>query len=167
LPYNIATPVISNLLSTPVTPASMTVTIQKELADRITAVPSTKDYSALSIWVQAQCHAEIVRILPPTVFWPRPKVTSAIIRITPDPQLRARIPDPEFFHQHVRAMFFHRRKFLRSVLVAAYKDRLTKADIDAIMAGLNLGPQSRAEEMDVASTLELCEAVRARLPATE
>jgi 16S rRNA (adenine1518-N6/adenine1519-N6)-dimethyltransferase len=163
LPYNIATPVISNLLSTPITPVSMTVTIQKELADRITASPGTKDYSALSIWVQAQCRARIVRVMPPSVFWPRPKVNSAIIQITPDETLRACIPDPEFFHQHVRAMFFHRRKFLRSVLVSAYKEHLEKSDVDAIMAEQSLGPQSRAEELDVERMLALSEAVRRRL----
>lgn len=166
LPYNIATPIISNLLSTPVTPALMTVTIQKELADRIIAPPSTKDYSALSIWVQSQCRAEIVRIMPPTVFWPRPKVTSAIIKITPDAELRARIPDHEFFHQHVRAMFFHRRKFLRSVILAAYKGRLEKPAVDEIMASQALGPSSRAEELTVEQMLALCEAIRQRLAAT-
>ena len=57
------------------------------VADRITARPSTKDYGALSVWIQSQCRAEIVRTLPPTVFWPRPKVTSAIIHIELDEQL--------------------------------------------------------------------------------
>ena len=76
----------------------MVVTIQKELADRITARPSTKDYSALSVWIQSQCDADVVRVMPPTVFWPRPKVHSAIIRIIPRPEKRARIPQPEFFH---------------------------------------------------------------------
>ena len=166
LPYNIATPVISNLLSTPITPVSMTVTIQKELADRIIAQPSTKDYSALSIWVQSQCRAEIVRVMPPSVFWPRPKVTSAIIKIVPDAELRGRIPDLEFFHQHVRAMFFHRRKFLRSVILSAYKGKLDKPAVDAIMADQGLGPTSRAEELNVEKMIELCEAVRARLGGT-
>ncbi|NLE61210.1 MAG: ribosomal RNA small subunit methyltransferase A, partial [Planctomycetes bacterium] len=72
LPYNIATPILSNLLALPAPPRTMTVTIQKELADRIVAVPGTKDYGSLAIWVQSQCRAEIVRIMPPSVFWPRP-----------------------------------------------------------------------------------------------
>jgi 16S rRNA (adenine1518-N6/adenine1519-N6)-dimethyltransferase len=163
LPYNIATPVISNLLSTPVIPHSMTVTIQREVAERIIAPPSTKDYSALSIWMQAQCRSEIVRILPPTVFWPRPKVESAIIHIVPDAEMRARIPDLDFFHQHVRAMFFHRRKFLRSVIASAYKGKLDKAAADEIMGQLGLGPTARAEELDVQKMIELCETIRARV----
>ena len=93
LPYNIATPVISNLLLARHVPHSMTVTIQKELADRIIAAPSTKDYSALSVWIQSQCTAEIVRLMPPSVFWPEPKVTSAILHIVVDPAKRARIKD--------------------------------------------------------------------------
>ena len=68
----------------------MTVTIQKELAERITAPPSTKDYSALSVWIQSQCTAEIVRLMPPSVFWPAPKVTSAILRIVVDPRAPCR-----------------------------------------------------------------------------
>jgi len=164
LPYNIATPVLGNLLAQddPV-PALMVATIQKELADRITAVPSTKDYSALSIWMQSQCQTGIVRVLPPSVFWPRPKVTSAIVSIRVDPQLRARIPDRKFFHEFVRAMFLHRRKFLRSVLVAAMKNHLGKSDVDEVMTELELGPTTRAEELDVDAMLRLCEAVRARV----
>ena len=88
LPYNIATPVISNLLLTKHVPHSMTVTIQKELAERIIAPPSTKDYSALSVWIQSQCTAEIVRLMPPSVFWPAPKVTSAVLKIVVDPERR-------------------------------------------------------------------------------
>jgi 16S rRNA (adenine1518-N6/adenine1519-N6)-dimethyltransferase len=160
LPYCVATPIIANLLSTPVTPVSMTVTIQKELADRITAKPRTKDYNALSIWLQSQCRTETLRILPPTVFWPRPKVDSAIVQIIPDAEKRARIPDLAFFHSFVRAMFFHRRKFLRSVLLSAMKDRLSKPEADAILAAQQLGPDARAEQLDVDRMLALCEAVR-------
>ena len=164
LPFNVATPIISNLLTTPVVPATMTVTIQKELADRIVAVPSTKDYSALSLWMQSQCTTRIVRLLPPSVFWPRPKVTSAIIQITVDFQRRAEIPDLAYWHAFVRAMFFHRRKFLRSVILAAYKRHLTKPAVDDVMSKLDLGPQARAEELDLPTMRALCEAVRQQAP---
>jgi 16S rRNA (adenine1518-N6/adenine1519-N6)-dimethyltransferase len=160
LPYNVATPILSNLLSTDITPVSMTATIQRELAERIIASPRTKDYSALSIWMQALCEVEIVRIMPPDVFWPRPKVDSAIIHIVPKPEKRAQIPDLTYFHNFVRSLFFHRRKFLRSVLVAAFKDRLEKPDIDAIMAQHNFGPTTRAEELDVPTIQALCETCR-------
>ncbi len=163
LPYNVATPIVSNMLSADIVPVSMTVTIQKELADRITARPRTKDYSALSIWVQAQCDTEIIRIMPPSVFWPRPKVHSAIIQVVPRDGKRNQIPDLEFFHSFVRAMFFHRRKFLRSGLVSAFKHQLDKSAVDEILAQQGLAGNSRAEELDVDAMLALCEAVKTRL----
>jgi 16S rRNA (adenine1518-N6/adenine1519-N6)-dimethyltransferase len=160
LPYNIATPVISNLLSTSLTPVSMTVTIQKELADRITAEPGCKDYSALSIWVQSQCDARIVRVMPPEVFWPRPKVDSAIVHIRLNQAKRSRITDREFFHRFVRAMFFHRRKFLRSVFLSAFKNELTKPQVDELLALENLSGELRAEQLSVEQMLNLSERTR-------
>jgi 16S rRNA (adenine1518-N6/adenine1519-N6)-dimethyltransferase len=163
LPYNVATPVLTNLLAIDDPPRTMTATIQKELADRIVARPGTKDYGSLSIWVQSQSRAEIVRVMPPAVFWPRPKVTSAIIYVVLDDGLRGRIPDRAFFHRFIRAMFFHRRKLLRSELLGAMKNRLTKPQIDAIMARLGLAPTTRAEALDVDAMLALAEAVRAEV----
>lgn len=162
LPFNVATPVISNLLLTDIVPHSMTVTIQKELADRMMAVPSTKDYSALSIWIQSQCQVELVRLLPPTAFWPRPKVTSAIIHLRYDPQLRSRIADLRFFHDFTRAMFFHRRKFLRSQLLAAAQE-LDKPQVDQILADLGLSESLRSEQLDVGTMLRLSDAVQTRI----
>jgi 16S rRNA (adenine1518-N6/adenine1519-N6)-dimethyltransferase len=161
LPYNVATPIISNLLASEICPRSMTVTIQKELADRMTARPSTKNYSALSVWIQSQCRAQLIRTLPPTVFWPRPRVTSAILQVDVDPELRNRIADPEYFHDFVRQLFCHRRKFLRGVLASLCKDRLTKADVDALLSPLHLNADVRAEQLDVATLLTLSDAVQA------
>jgi len=160
LPYNIATPVISNLLHFDPSPVTMTVTIQKELAERITASPGSKDYGALSIWVQSQCRTEILRILPPDVFWPRPKVSSAFLQITLDEDLRRRIPDRKYFHEFIRSMFLHRRKFLRSELASVVKGRLGKPEVDAILDRLGLDGTLRAESLDVETMLALCEAVR-------
>lgn len=164
LPYNIATPIVSNLLKVDTVPASMTVTIQKELADRITARPRTKDYSALSVWMQSQCEIEIVRILPPSVFWPQPKVESAIIHVVPDAEKRSRFPDLEDFHTFVRSMFFHRRKFLRSELLSAFKGEVDKPTVDGILQQQGLQPTCRSEELDVPAMLSLYEAVRAVIP---
>ena len=164
LPYNVATPIISNLLDTDLLPHSMTVTIQKELADRIVARPSTKDYGALSIWIQSQCEVQVVRNLPPSVFWPRPKVQSSIIHIQVSPGKRARIPDISFFHSFVRAMFFHRRKYLRSVILSAFKGQLDKPMVDAVLEQQGISPQVRAEVLEVEEMIALSEAVKAVLP---
>jgi 16S rRNA (adenine1518-N6/adenine1519-N6)-dimethyltransferase len=160
LPYNIATPIVSNLLKTDLAPVSMTVTIQKELADRMIARPRTKDYSALSIWMQSQCDIQVVRFLPPTVFWPRPKVESAIVHIVPDAEKQSRIPDRHGFHSFVRSMFFHRRKFLRSELRSAFKGQLDKPAVDRILEQQGLQPTCRSEELDVTAMLDLYGAVR-------
>jgi 16S rRNA (adenine1518-N6/adenine1519-N6)-dimethyltransferase len=164
LPYNIATPVVSNLLLCPHVPHSMTVTIQKELADRIMAQPSTKDYSALSVWIQSQCTVELVRVLPPTVFWPMPKVMSAVIRIVVDPQRRAAIADLRYFHQLVKSLFLHRRKFLRANVVAAMKSRLTKEQVDRLMSDMGFAADVRTEQLDVATLLAFVERIRAVAP---
>ena len=163
LPYNIATPVIANLLRSEVIPAMMSVTIQKELADRITARPGSKDYGALTVWVQSMADAELVRIMPPHVFWPRPKVDSAILKITHRPEKAAEIPDIDFFYAFVRAMFFHRRKFMRSVAVAAFKGQLSKPQVDEVFAAAELRPDSRTEQLNVAELQSLCEQFRQKL----
>ncbi len=165
LPYNIATPILSNLLACDVVPSSMTVTIQKEVADRIVAVPGNKDYGALSVWVQSQCQAELIRVMPPQAFWPRPKVFSAIVHITFDPGLRSRIVDLEFFHQFVRSLFFHRRKYLRSVLQSAFKRQLPKEVVDEVLAEQGIAPDLRAERLTIDEILPLGDAFRLRLEA--
>jgi 16S rRNA (adenine1518-N6/adenine1519-N6)-dimethyltransferase len=159
LPYHIATPLIANLLACRLTPQSMTVTIQKELGERIVAEPGTRDYSALSVWVQSQCDVEIVKIMPPSVFWPRPKVDSAIVRVVVDDAKRAAIADRERFHTFVRSLFLHRRKRLRGVLATLYKEQLSKPEIDAIMQQLGFDPTCRAEELPHADLQRLCEAL--------
>lgn len=160
LPYNVATPIISNLLHQSPPPDAMVVTIQKELAERIVAQPATKDYGALSIWIQSQCRAEIVRILGPKVFWPRPKVDSAVIRLDLEPERREAIADLDYFHNTVRALFFHRRKYLRSNVISAMKNRLGKSEVDEILSSLGHGETARAEELTVEQIQHLVEALR-------
>jgi len=161
LPYNIATPLITNLLTLDdIVPTSMTVTIQKELAERIVARPGTKEFGALSLWIQAQCHPEIVRLMSPKVFWPRPKVESAIIHIETDFDKRSRIPDLTYYHRFVRKLFIHRRKLLRGVLVSVFKNELTKQQVDNILEGINLTGKVRAEQLAAPVIFELCERFR-------
>jgi 16S rRNA (adenine1518-N6/adenine1519-N6)-dimethyltransferase len=164
LPYNIATPVVSNLLLWPHVPHSMVVTIQRELADRMTARPSTKDYGALSVWIQSQCTAEMVRALPPSVFWPVPKVTSAVIRLVVDPARRAAIGDLAYFHQFIKSLFFHRRKFLRANVLAAMKRHLDKGQVDQLLDDMGFAPDTRTEQLDVERLLAFTQRVRAVAP---
>ena len=167
LPYQIATPLMSNLLLTDIPPYSMTVTIQKEVGDRIVARPGTKDYGALAVWMQAQCDCRILRIMPPSVFWPRPKVDSAIVQVIYNQQKRKKIPNLQYFHEFVRALFFHRRKFIRSVLCSAFKNKLEKEAIDSVLAELNLKGEIRAETLSVKTILALSEKFRKLLPESQ
>lgn len=160
LPYNVATPIISNLMRLANPPERIVATIQSELADRMVAQPSTKDYGALSVWLQSLCEVQIVRALPPTVFWPRPKVHSAIIRLDLDRSKLAAIPDLEYFHATTRALFFHRRKFLRSVVISAMKGRLAKPEVDAVLESVGFSGEVRAETLTVPEVQTLVEALR-------
>jgi 16S rRNA (adenine1518-N6/adenine1519-N6)-dimethyltransferase len=167
LPYCVATPVISNLLAMPQPFDVACVTIQRELAERICATPGTSDYSALSVWIGSQCRSEIVRVLTPSAFWPRPKVDSAILRIEVEPVRRAGIADLERFHSFVRDVFCHRRKLLRGVLarMAGGRDQAKgRAIVDQVFAEMGLGPQARAEEIAADDFVRL-EATYARIRA--
>lgn len=149
LPYHVGTPIIANLLALDYPLDRMVVTIQYELAQRLCAKPHTSDYSALSVFLQAQCRIKIIHKLGPSVFWPRPDVDSAIVRIDPDPVLRSKIVDRHAMQIFLRDLFTQRRKLLRGVLAQNYKGRLTKPVIDAILAELQLPAEARAEELEV------------------
>jgi 16S rRNA (adenine1518-N6/adenine1519-N6)-dimethyltransferase len=155
LPYSIATPIVSNLVATDIDWERIVVTIQWELAERMTAAPSTRDYGALSVWLQAQCHVKTLRRLSPTVFWPRPKVQSAIVRLVPDPVGKRRIIDRVFFQDFLRRGFQQRRKHFRGVLAGMYRKQISKADIDSAMAETGIPEKTRAEQIEVAGLVEL------------
>ena len=158
LPYCVATPVISNLLALPRPFASATVTVQREMGERMTARAGDSSYNGLSVWIGAQCDAEIVRILPPNVFWPRPKIDSAIVRIVVDPARRETIEDLDRFHIFVRDLFCHRRKLLRGVLVrmaGGKRESGARELVEATFKALGLGPATRAEEIPPAGLVRL------------
>lgn len=155
LPYSVATPVISNLVATELPWVRMVVTIQHEVGVRMQAKPGDEHYGALSVWLQSQCQVELLKKLGPTVFWPRPKVDSAVVQLIPDPEARARIGNRKFFHDFVRRAFNYRRKFLRSVLVGMYSKQLEKPEVDAVLAEMGFSENTRAEALDVATHIEL------------
>lgn len=163
LPYNIATPVVSNLVATDLPWDRQIVTIQFELGLRMQARPRTSHYGSLAVWLQSQCDVKMLKKLAPTVFWPRPKVDSAIMRIDPNPRRKAKIDDREFFHKEIRRVFNFRRKFLRSVLCSMYRKELSKPEVDQILNSMGFSPNARAEELDVATHVELSNRFRAAL----
>jgi 16S rRNA (adenine1518-N6/adenine1519-N6)-dimethyltransferase len=158
LPYCVATPVISNLVASDYTWERMVVTIQLELAERMTAQAGDSSYSALTVWLLSQCRIETLKRLPAEVFWPRPKVESAMIRITPDPERRRRIRDRAFLHEFLRGVFQQRRKLLRNVLVSTFKNELDRTQIDAVLHSQQLAERTRAEELAPPMLVDLANA---------
>jgi len=155
LPYSVATPVISNIIASDLPWERMICTIQWELAEKMEAEPGTSKYGAMSAWIQSQGTVRILRRLGPNVFWPRPKVDSAIISIWRDQEKADRICDRRFFQDFLRRAFTLRRKFIRSVLVALYRKELDKAEIDVLLGELGHTAEDRAENMDVATLIRL------------
>jgi 16S rRNA (adenine1518-N6/adenine1519-N6)-dimethyltransferase len=165
LPYHVATPIIGNLLVHPELRLDRVVaTIQLELAQRMIAAPDSNDYGALSVLIQALTDFTMVRTLRPSVFWPQPKVDSAIIALVPNEAKRAAIGDLAWFHSVVRRIFLHRRKNLRRVLYSLWRDQWTdKSEVDALLDSLGLTGQVRAEAMNVEEHLALAVALGQRL----
>ena len=165
LPYSVATPIISNLVASDLPWSRMVVTIQLELGLRMTSRPRTGNYGALAVWLQSQCGVKLLKKLPPTVFWPRPKVNSAVVRLLPRPDLRKKIDDRPFLQDFARRLFHQRRKFMRSVLAGMYRRDLSKPELDVILGGMNLKTNTRAEELAVPTLVELANRIRAAIVA--
>ncbi len=156
LPYVVATPVISNFLLLDSVMERMVVTVQWEIAERLTAQPGTKDYGALAVMVQSLADVELVRRLAPSVFWPRPQVASAIVLIRPNAAKRAHVGDVLRFRHFLRDLYVHRRKNLRGALAALPSGRLDKHEVDHRLAELGLDGAVRAEDLDREQHLRLC-----------
>ena len=158
LPYAVAVPVVSNLLLTELPVERMVVTVQWEIAERLMARPGTKDYGALAVLVQSLADVELVRQLPPAVFWPRPQVASAIVSIRPDAGKRAHVGDVHRLRHFLRDLYVHRRKNLRGALAGSPRGRVPKDEVDRKLAELGLEGTTRAETLDLEQHLRLCSA---------
>src|SRR3954470_24187252 len=117
LPYNIASPLIIEMLLAGV--ELLAFTVQKEVAERLRAAAGTEEYGALSVMVQLLAKVEILRKLPPTAFWPAPKIESALVRLTREDRLGARASE---FSVFLQKLFSSRRKTLRKSLVKSGAD---------------------------------------------
>ena len=114
LPYNAATPVMMNLITGNIKADEMCVTVQKEVADRMKAAPGSSNFGVLSVLMQATGDVEIIRILKPSVFWPRPQVDSAMVKFVRNKTKVNRISDIEQFTKIVHLFMNHRRKTLHA-----------------------------------------------------
>ncbi len=158
LPYVIATPLISNLLLTDIPIERMVVMVQWEIAERMRAEVGTKEYNALSVLVQTVADVEIIRKVLPTNFYPQPKVESAIVKITPNAEKRARVGNVPAYRVFLRDLYVHRRKNLRQALTGWPSGRRDKVEVDAKLAALGIDGTLRSESLDIEQHLRLCAA---------
>ena len=136
LPYYITTPIIMGLFESHVPVESITVMVQKEVADRMQVGPGTKDYGALSLAVQFYAKPQIVANVPPNCFMPRPNVGSAVIRLTRHEEVPVQVDDEKLMFHIIRASFNQRRKTLANGLSNAPQVHLSKEEIQECIAEL-------------------------------
>ena len=136
LPYYITTPIIMGLFENHVPMKSITVMVQKEVADRMQVGPGTKDYGALSLAVQFYAKPQIVANVPPNCFMPRPNVGSAVIRLTRHEEVPVQVDDEKLMFHIIRASFNQRRKTLANGLSNAPQVHLSKEEIQECIAEL-------------------------------
>ena len=147
LPYSITTPIIMGLFENHVPVKSITVMVQKEVADRMQVGPGTKDYGALSLAVQYYAKPEIVAIVPPNCFIPRPNVASAVIRLTCHEKKPVEVKDEKGMFALIRASFNQRRKTLANSLSNAQNLSLTREQVTEALESMQLSPTIRGEAL--------------------
>ncbi len=147
LPYYITTPIIMGLFENHVPVKSITVMVQKEVADRMQVGPGTKDYGALSLAVQYYAKPEIVAIVPPNCFIPRPNVASAVIRLTCHEKKPVEVKDEKGMFALIRASFNQRRKTLANSLSNAQNLSLTREQVTEALESMQLSPTIRGEAL--------------------
>lgn len=149
LPYYITTPIIMGLFESHVPLESITVMVQKEVADRMQVGPGTKDYGALSLAVQYYAKPYIVANVPPNCFMPRPAVGSAVIRLTRHQKPPVEVMDEKLMFRLIRASFNQRRKTLANGLKNSGELNLSKEVITAAIEKLGKGSSVRGEALDL------------------
>jgi len=154
LPYNISSQVLFKILDHRPLFSRLVLMFQKEVGDRLLAVPATRNYGILSVLVQNWYTVTRVVKVAPGSFHPPPKVESVVLRFDPRPQPLAAIADEAAFHRLVKAVFAQRRKTLRNGLLGAGYPAYT---VDRALAALGLAPSLRGETLTIAQLASLAE----------
>jgi 16S rRNA (adenine1518-N6/adenine1519-N6)-dimethyltransferase len=146
LPYNVASPLLVNLVVDYPQMKCAVVMVQREVAQRLRAAPGGKDYGPLSVMVQAMCEVEAVSVLPPSCFWPQPQVDSSVVKLKRRPQPLT--PDPRRLARMLHTLFSKRRKQLGSILG---RDTKLPEGID---------PKARPESLTVEQLIHMAETIQ-------
>lgn len=160
LPYYITTPIIMTLFEKHVPLQSVTIMVQKEVADRMKVGPGTKDYGALSLAVQYYARPEIITRVPAACFMPRPNVDSTVIRLTRYEEPPVEVMDEERLFAIIRASFNQRRKTLANGLANAAGLGINRQQVEEALAAMGLPATTRGETL----TLERFAELSNRLP---
>ena len=155
LPYYITTPIIMGLFESRVPLKSITIMVQKEVADRMQVGPGTKDYGALSLAVQYYASPYIVANVPPNCFIPRPNVGSAVIRLTRYQEPPVQVKDPKLMFKLIRASFNQRRKTLQNGLNNSPEISFSKEEITKAIESLGVSPSVRGEALSLEQFAQL------------
>ena len=163
LPYYITTPIIMGLFESHVPIDSITIMVQKEVADRMQVGPGTKDYGALSLAVQYYAKPEIVANVPPNCFMPRPNVGSAVIRLTRHSEPPVQVENEKLMFKLIRASFNQRRKTLANGLGNAPDIPLSKEEIQESILELGVPVTIRGEALTLEQFATLSNIISAKL----
>ena len=156
LPYYVTTPIIARLLNDGYNFKSLTIMIQKEVAERINSEPNCKEYGALSVLVQYYCNTAIVRRVAPSCFIPRPKVDSIVIRLDKLEKPRVEVENEKLFFDVVRGSFNMRRKTLWN---ATKGFNLDKEKLEKAFENAGIDPKRRGETLDLQEFANLSNAI--------
>lgn len=149
LPYYITTPILMKLLHENLPVASITVMIQKEVADRMAASPNSKSYGSLSIAIQYYTYADVVMHVPKTVFMPQPNVDSSVLHLKIRENPPVQVINETYFFEIVRATFVQRRKTLRNNLASHFKGRYTKEEVNGLLEQAGIDGARRGESLSM------------------
>ena len=155
LPYYITTPIIMGLFESGVPVENITVMVQKEVAGRMQVGPGTKDYGALSLAVRYYAEPYLVANVPPNCFMPRPKVGSAVIRLTRHKEKPVQVKDENFMFRLIRASFNQRRKTLQNGLNNCAELAVTKAQVVEALEKMGLPATVRGEKLTLEQFAQL------------
>lgn len=157
LPYYVTTPIIARMLNEDYKFKSLTIMIQKEVAERIDAEPNCKEYGSISILVQYYCDTKIIRTVPPSSFVPQPKVDSIVIRLDKLDKPRVQTKDKELFFKIVRQSFNMRRKTLRNAVKSM--KIMNGEEMEKAFENANIDPKRRGETLSLQEFADLADAI--------
>lgn len=149
LPYYITTPILMKLLRERLPVSTLTVMIQKEVAERMAAKPNTKSYGSLTVAVQYYTHAEVMMNVPKSVFMPQPNVDSSVLKLTIRDEPPVHVQDETYFFNFVQACFGQRRKTLRNNLIRYFKETHDKESIMELLDTVKIDGARRGESLDI------------------